>query len=72
MTYDDIVRAEQKRAAKINAKGMKRGSRCPQCSKPGEGKRSRADELEIGKREIEASGLEEYCSVLQFQVDEAF
>jgi hypothetical protein len=31
--------------------------------KPDERKRSRAEELEHGKREI---GLEEYCSVLQF------
>jgi hypothetical protein len=48
MTYDDIVRAEEKRAAKVSAKGAKRGGRRPQGSKPGEGKRSRADELEIG------------------------
>jgi len=54
------------------AKGAKRGGRRPQGSKPGEGRRSHADELEVGKREIEASGLEEYCSVLQFQVGEAF
>jgi hypothetical protein len=66
MTYDDIVRAEQKRAAKVSAKGAKRAGRHPQYSKHGEGKRSRVDELKIGKREIEASGLEEYCSVLQF------
>lgn len=48
------------------AKGAKRGGRRPQGSKPCEGKRSRADEVEVGKREIEASGLEEYSSVLQF------
>lgn len=66
MTYDDIVRAEQKRAAKVSAKGAKRGGRRPKGSKAGEGKRSPADKLEIGKREIEALGLEEYCSVLQF------
>lgn len=72
MTYDDIMRAEQKRAAKVSAKGAKRGGRRPQNSKPGEGKRSRADELEVGKLEIEAPGLEEYCSILQFQVGEAF
>jgi len=64
MTYDDIVRAEQKRAAKVSAKVAKRGGRCPQGSKPGKGKRSRADELEVSKRKIEASGLKEYCSVL--------
>jgi hypothetical protein len=66
------VRAEQKRAAKVSTKGAKRGGRCPHGSKPGEGKGSRADELEVDKREIEASGLEEYCPVLQFQVGEAF
>jgi len=73
MTYDDILRAEEKRAAKVGAKAAKaakRGGRCPKGSKPEE--RSRADEVEIGKREIEASGLEDYCSVLQFQLGEAF
>lgn len=66
MTYDDIVEAEQKRAAKVSAAGAKRGGRRPKSSKPGEGKRSCADELEIGKAEIKALGLEEYCSVLKF------
>ena len=66
MTYDDIVEAEQKRAAKVSVAGAKRGGRRPKSSKPGEGKRSRADELEISKGEIKAFGLEEYCSVLQF------
>jgi hypothetical protein len=66
MTYDDFVRAEQKRAAKISAEGAKRGDRRLQGSKLGKAKRSRADELVVGKREIEASGLEEYCSLLQF------
>jgi hypothetical protein len=71
MTYDDIVEAEQKRAAKVGAAGAKRGERHPKSSKPGEGKRSRADELEIGKHEIKALGFEEYCSVLQFRLCEA-
>ena len=66
MTYDDIVEAEQKRAAKVSAVGVKRGGRHPKGSKLGEGKRSRADELEIDKGEIKALGLEEYCSILQF------
>ena len=67
MTYDDTVDAERKRAAKkASAQGAKRGSRRPQHAKPGEGKRSNADELELGKREIKELGLEEYCSVLQF------
>jgi hypothetical protein len=66
MTYEDIVRAEQKRAVKVSAKGIKRGGRRPKGLKAGEGKRSPADELEMGNREIEALGLKEYCSVLQF------
>ena len=80
MTYHDIVRAEQKRAARVSAKVPRRGGRYPRGSKPGEGQRWRADELEVGKREIEASGLEKYlfhfaisyCSILQFQVGESF
>jgi hypothetical protein len=38
MTYDDIVEAEQKRAAKVSAAGAKRGGRRPKSSKPGEEK----------------------------------
>ena len=66
MTYDDIVEAEQKRAAKVGAAVAKRGQGRPKSSKSGEGKGSCADELEIGTREIKALGLEEYCSILQF------
>jgi DDE superfamily endonuclease len=66
MTYDAIVEAEQKRAAKVGATSAKRGGQRPQSSKPGKGERSRADEVEFGNREIKALGLEEYCSVLQF------
>lgn len=59
MIYEDIVKAEQKRAAKeAVAPGAKRSCRHPQSSKPGEGKRSRADEMELSKREIKALGLE--------------
>jgi hypothetical protein len=32
----------------------------------GGNKKARVDELEHGRREIKALGLEEYCSVLQF------
>ena len=60
------LRAEEKRAAKFSTKGAKRGGQPPQGSKPGEGKRSRADESETGLREIEASGLEEYFFCLAF------
>jgi hypothetical protein len=66
MTYDKIVRPEQKRATKVSVKGAKRGGRPPKGSKSGQKKRSPVDNLEVGKREIEALGLEEYCSVLQF------
>jgi hypothetical protein len=66
MTYDDIVEAEQKRAAKVSAAGAKRGGRRPKSSRHGEGNRSRADELEIGKGEIKALGLEEYSCNFDF------
>ena len=66
MTCDDIVEAEQKRAAKVGVAGAKRGRGRPKSSKTGEGESSCADELQIGNREIKALGLEEYCSVLQF------
>jgi hypothetical protein len=66
MTYDDIVKTEQKRAVKVGAVGAKRGRGRPKSSKPGNEKISSADELEIGKGEIKALGLEEYCSVLRF------
>ena len=66
MTYDDIVKAEQKRAAKVGVAGGKRGRGRPKGSKTHEGKGSCANKLEIGNREIQALGLEKYCSVLQF------
>lgn len=48
MTYDDVVEAEQKRAAKL-------GRGRPKISKPGERKRLSADELEIGKVKLKRS-----------------
>jgi hypothetical protein len=66
MTYNDIMEAEQKRAAKVGVVAAKRGRGRPKSSKPGEGKGSCADELEISIRKIKALGLEEYCSILQF------
>ena len=66
ITYDDIMEAEQKRAAKVGAAAVKRGWGRPKSSKPGKGKGSCVDELEIGTREIKTLGLEEYCSILQF------
>ncbi|MCJ1485372.1 hypothetical protein MMC06_005546 [Schaereria dolodes] len=59
MIYNNIVEAEQKRAAKVTAAAVKRGGRHPQSSEPGEGKRSRVDKLEISKGEIKALSLEE-------------
>jgi len=72
MIYDNIVRAEQKRAAKVSAKDVKRDGRCSQGSKSDGKKRSRVNKLEVDKRKIEASRLEKYCSVLQFQVNKVF
>jgi hypothetical protein len=66
MTYDDIVKAEQKRAAKVGVAGGKRGRGRPKSSNTHEGKWSCTNELESGNREIQALGMEEYCSVLQF------
>jgi len=62
-----MVEAQRKRNIKeATTPGAKRGSRRLQNPKPDERKRSRVEELEYGKREIKALGLEEYCSVLQF------
>jgi len=47
-------------------KGTKRGDRRSQGSKPGKGRRSRVNKLEVNKRKIEVSGLKEYYSILQF------
>ncbi len=66
MTDNDIVEAEQKRAAEGGPAGAKRGGWRLKSSKSGEGERSHADELENGKRDIKVLGFEEYCSVLQF------
>ena len=46
--------------------GARKGSRKRQIPATGDRKRSRVEELEHGRREIEALGLEEYCFVLQF------
>lgn len=63
MSYEAIVEAEQKQAAKAAIAGAKRGRGKLQNSTAG--KRSSAEEMELGKREIEALGLGEYCSVFQ-------
>ena len=71
MSYEDIVEAQAKRAAKEAAKegatvkgkrGRKRKIPAP-VDAPA--KRTKRSELEIAKDEIEAEGLGNYCSVLQ-------
>jgi hypothetical protein len=67
MTYDDIIEAQTKRDAKeATITGAKAVGRKRQNLPTGGSKRSRVEELEHGRREIKALGLEEYCSVLQF------
>jgi hypothetical protein len=67
MAYDDIVEAQRKRDVKEStAAGVKKASRKRQDPPTGECKRPRLDELEYGRREIKALGLEDYCSVLRF------
>lgn len=67
MAYDDIIEAQRKRDVKeAIMPGTKRRSRKCQSSKSDECNRPRAEELEVGRYEIGALGLENYCSVLQF------
>jgi hypothetical protein len=57
MSYEAIIEAEEKRAAKAAKRGRGR------LQNTTTSKRSRAEEIELGKREIEALSLVEYCSV---------
>ncbi len=67
MTYDDIIEAQKKRDVKeATTAGAKTPGRKRQTLATGGVKRARVEELENGRLEIEALGLEEYCSVLQF------
>jgi hypothetical protein len=67
MAYDHIVEAQRKRDVKEStAAGVKKASQKRQDPPTGECKRPRLDELEYGRREIKALGLEDYCSVLRF------
>jgi hypothetical protein len=67
MSYDDIIEAKRKRDVKeATPAGAKTSGRKRQNIATGGSKRARVDELEHGRREIKALGLEEYCSVLQF------
>jgi hypothetical protein len=65
MTYEDIVEAQRKRDVKeAITTGTPQGSRKHQKSVAVGHQNSRVEELEHGKSEIKALGLEEYCSVL--------
>jgi hypothetical protein len=66
MTYEDIMEAQRKRDIKeATTAAAKTAGRKRQNAGIGGNKRSSAEELEHGRREIRALGLEEYCSVLQ-------
>lgn len=65
MIYEDIVEAQRKRDVKEAITiGTPQGSRKRQKSAAVGHQRSCVEELEHGKSEIKALGLEEYCSVL--------
>ena len=67
MSYEDIVKAKEERAAKEAAaatgkRGRKRKSTAPAGTKA---KRARRSEVEVAEDEIAAGGMGNYCSVLQ-------
>jgi len=68
MSYEDIVEAQAERDAKeasvVKGKpGRKRKSSAPMAA---QAKRTRRSEVEVAEQEIEAEGMGNYCSVLQF------
>ncbi|XTI93263.1 hypothetical protein V2W45_1347754 [Cenococcum geophilum] len=72
MSYEDIIEAQAKRAAKEAAKeaavvkgrrGRKRKSPAPAGAKT---KKAWRSEAEVAEDEIAAAGMENHCSVLQF------
>jgi hypothetical protein len=72
MSYEDIKEAQAKRAAKEAVKdssaakgrrGRKRKYPTPAVAKT---KKARKSEVEIAEGEIAATGMEGYCSVMQF------
>lgn len=69
MSYEDIVEAQKQRDIKEAAAEAKRDRRGSKRNQPDQilGKRSRGQELENAEREIKASGMEKYCSVLEFK-----
>ncbi|KFZ18677.1 hypothetical protein V502_04004 [Pseudogymnoascus sp. VKM F-4520 (FW-2644)] len=68
MSYKDIVKAQKQRDIKEAAAEAARGRRGPKRNPPAQilGKRSRSQELEEAQLEINAAGMEKYCSVLKF------
>jgi hypothetical protein len=65
MTYEDIMETQRKRDVKEAMTAAKKVGRKRRNVGIGGSERSSAEELEHGRREIRALGLEEYCSVLQ-------
>jgi hypothetical protein len=68
MSYKDIIKAQKQRDIKEAAAKVTRG-RWSKRNPPAQvlGKRSCGQELEEAEHEITASGLGEYCSVLDFK-----
>jgi hypothetical protein len=68
MSYEDIVEAQAKREAKEAAVVKGKRGRKRKCSEPvvARATRTRKSEIEVAKDEIEALGLGNHCSVLQF------
>jgi len=70
LSYEDIVEAQQKRDIKEVEAAVARGRRTSNHNRkaPSQvlGKRSRSQEREEAIDEIRASGMEKYCSVLNF------
>ena len=67
MSYEDIVEARRKREIKDSTEGRilcKRGAHARRTRARPE--KACSKEIEDGKQEIQASGLEQYCSILQF------
>lgn len=68
MSYDDIVEAQSRRDAKEAAAGENRRGPKRKSTKPVHvtAKRPRRNEAKVARGEIEALGLGNYCSALQF------
>jgi hypothetical protein len=66
MSYDDLKEAQRKRDAREAnpVRTRKTNKRSNPAPAPTRGKRSRIEEVQDGRREIEEMGLENYCSIL--------